>query len=99
MQTKVKPLSVVLFYAIAFTFAQPAIAEETESNSTTTTTTTTNQSVTTTTEVNNLSTGSVDQEALPSGANSLGFDQNPVNSNANLPTVSTSSDDGNCTDP
>lgn len=94
MQTKLKPISVVLFYAIAFTFAQPAFADETDS------TTTTNQSVTTTTtEVNNLSTGSVDGEAFPSGGSSLGFDQNPVDSNVNLPTVSTSSDDGNCTDP
>ncbi|MBP7864045.1 hypothetical protein KA183_20335 [bacterium] len=88
MQANLKPISVALFYAIAFTFAQAAFGDETKT-------------VPTTTEVNNLSTNSVDGEALPSGSNSLGFDQTPDNSKSdpNLPTVSTSSDDGNTVEP
>lgn len=88
MQANLKPISVALFYAIAFTFAQAAFADETKT-------------VSTTTEVNNLSTNSVDGETLPSGSSSLGFDQTPDNSNSdpNLPTVSTSSDDGNTVEP
>ncbi len=98
MQAKLKPITVALFYAIAFAFAQAAFADETKVESTTTST---NTSTTTTTEVNNLSTNSVDGEALPSGSSSLGFDPNPDSSNSdpNLPTVSTSSDDGNTVDP
>ncbi len=91
MQAKLKPITVALFYAIAFAFVQAALADETKVEST----------ITTTTQVNNLSTNSVDAEALPSGSSSLGFDPNPDSSNQdpNLPTVSTSSDDGNTVDP
>lgn len=97
MQAKLKPISVALFYAIAIAFAQSAFADETQAGSTTTI----NESVTTSTQVNNLSTNSVDGEALPSGSSSLGFDQNPDSSSCDpkLPTVSTSSDDGNTVDP
>jgi len=102
MQAKLKPISVALFYAIAFSFAQAAFADETPSDvevDSTGTTSSQSSSININTEVNNLSTGSVDGAALPSGSESLGFDQNPDNSSPNLPTVSTSSDDGNVVEP